>query len=70
MLLIYFFSKFGWFDYVKFAPYTLKMELMGLESLENRRKNACHYFMFDLFSGRVDACNILSLINISVPLVS
>ena len=43
---------------------------MGLESLECRQTNACHYFMFDLLSGRVDASKILSLININVPPVS
>ena len=42
---------------------------MGLESLESRT-NAFHYFMFDLLFGRVDASNILPLINISVPPVS
>ena len=64
------FKKFGWYHYVNFAPYDFKMELFGLESLENRRTNACHYFMFDLLSRRVDASNILVLINISVPPVN
>ena len=68
--LIYLFKKFGYLYYVKFAPYDFKIKLMGLESLEIRRTNACHYFIFDLLSGRINSSHILSLINISVPPIS
>ena len=58
------------FDYVRFAPYDFKIKLMGLESLKLRRANACHYFIFDLLSGRIDSSHILSLIKISVSPIS
>ena len=38
-----------------------------LWSFEDPPTNACHYFIFDLLSGSVDASNILALISIGVP---
>ena len=50
-----------------YALYDFKIELLELETLENRRICACNFFIFDLLSGRVDASNILEMININVP---
>ena len=61
--LIYMFKKFGWYHYIKFAPYNKTFWTWVIR----RRTNACHYFIFDLLSGRVDALNILTLISIGVP---
>lgn len=63
----YVFCKFGWQEYVRFAPYIFKCRLLGLTSLELRRTIACCLFIFDLLSGRIDAPNILSILNFNAP---
>lgn len=65
--LSFMFYKFGYYKYIQFAPYSFKRKVLGLESLSDRRKNACVFFIFDLFNGRIDASNILSLIDVNVP---
>ena len=42
----------------------IEINLFAVETLENCR---AFFFIFDLLSGRVDASNILSLININAP---
>ena len=46
--LMYMFQKFDWYHYVKLSPYYLKIKLFGLELLDDRRTNSCHYFMSKL----------------------
>ena len=64
---MYIFYKYGFFHSIRYAPYDFKIKLLSIETLENRRVCACHFFMFDLLSGRVDALNFLTMININVP---
>lgn len=65
--LKFMFIKFGWYIYVKFAPYEFKCSLTSLQSLESRRRNACVFFMHDLISGHIDSSNLLSMVNFNVP---
>lgn len=65
--LWYVFCKFGWQEYIRFAPYDVKCKLLNIESLSNRRKNSSALFVFDLLSGRIDAPNLLSLIDFNIP---
>lgn len=61
------FCKFGWQEYVRFAPYEFKCYLLGLQSLSQRRKVNDVLFVCDILSGRINSPNLLSLIDINVP---
>lgn len=61
------FCKFGWQEYVRFAPYQFKCELLCLETLAKRRRDACALFVFDVLSSRINSTTILSLIDFNVP---
>lgn len=61
------FCKFGWQEYIRFAPYFFKCNLLNLDSLSQRRRTTCCLLMCDLLTGRIDAPNILSQINFNVP---
>lgn len=61
------FNSFGWHDVVRWAPYEFKRSLLNIDSLENRRKNASIFFMFDLINGYINAPILLAKINFNVP---
>lgn len=61
------FRKFGWHRYVQYAPYPFKCSLLGIKSLEHRRRDACATFIFDLLSGKIDSMSLLSLIDFNIP---
>lgn len=61
------FCKFGWQEYVRFAPYNFKCHLLELESLHCRRRNSGVIFVHDIFSGHIDSPNLLSMMDINVP---
>ena len=65
--LVYVFRRFGYSNYISFAPYDFKLYLLKIESLSSRRENACRLFVFDILSGKIDAQHILELIYINVP---
>jgi hypothetical protein len=48
-------------------PYVDRCSLIRLETLAERRANACIMFIFDILSGRVNSPNLLSLIIINAP---
>jgi hypothetical protein len=48
-------------------PYVDRCALIRLETLAERRANACVMFIFDILSGRVNSSNLLSLISINAP---
>lgn len=52
----YAFKRFGWHRYVQFAPYTFKCNLLGIKSLEHRRRVACAIFIFDLLTQSNQKC--------------
>lgn len=61
------FRRFGWYNVVQYAPYAFKRGLLGIESLETRRRNADALFVFDLILGHIDAPNLLDKIDLNVP---
>lgn len=63
----YIFKKFGWHRYIQFAPYTFKCDLLGLKSLEHRRRDACAIFIFDLLTGKINSSTLLCLIDFNIP---
>jgi hypothetical protein len=48
-------------------PYVDRCALIHLETLAERRANACVMFVFEILSGRVNRSNLLSLISINAP---
>jgi hypothetical protein len=56
----YAFRGLGWTDVDRCA-------LIRLETLAEKRVNACVIFIFDILSGRVNLSNLLSLISINAP---
>lgn len=61
------FKKFGWYRYVQFAPYAFKCDLLNIKSLEQRRRDACAVFIFDILSGKINSPSLLNLIDINIP---
>jgi hypothetical protein len=57
----------GWKDMWDLHPYVDRCALIRLETLTERRANACVMFIFDILSGRVNSSNLLSLISINAP---
>ena len=51
----------------EYAPYEFKRKLLNLESLSDRRVNACRLFMYDILTGKTDSSYFMSLVNINVP---
>lgn len=48
-------------------PYSVRCQMLGLESTESRRVKAQALFVAGLLLGRIDAPNLLSLIHFYVP---
>jgi hypothetical protein len=48
-------------------PYVDKCVLIRLETLAEKRGNACGMFIFDILSGRANSSNLLSQISINAP---
>jgi hypothetical protein len=46
-------------------PYVDRYTLIRLETLAEKRANACVMFIFDILSDRVNSSNLLSLISIN-----
>jgi hypothetical protein len=57
----------GWINMCDLPAYVDSCALMRLETLAERRANACVNFIFDILSGRVHSSNLLSLISINAP---
>jgi hypothetical protein len=57
----------GWTDMCDLPPYVDRSAFIRLETLAERRANACVMFVFDILSGRVNSSNLLSLISINAP---
>jgi hypothetical protein len=57
----------GWTNMCNLPPYVDRCALIRLETLAERRANACVMFIFDILSGRVNSSNLLSLISINAP---
>jgi hypothetical protein len=47
----------GWTDMFDLPPYVDRCALIRLETLAERRVNACVMFIFDILSGRVNSSN-------------
>jgi hypothetical protein len=56
-----------WTDMFDLRPYVDRCALIRLETLAERRANACVMFIFEILSGRVNSSNLLSLISINAP---
>lgn len=56
-----------WNDPVNLPPYENRCQLLGLETLEQRRKNAKAVFVAKLLNAELDAPNLLALIDINIP---
>jgi hypothetical protein len=56
-----------WTDMCNLPPYVDRCALIRLETLAERRVNACDMFIFDIWSGGVNSLNLLSLISINAP---
>jgi hypothetical protein len=54
-------------DMFDLPPYVDRCALIRLETLAERRANACVMFIFDILSGKVNSSNLLSLISINAP---
>ena len=65
--VLYALRKLGWTEGFQLPPYMHRCQLINLESLKHRREIASVLFIFDLLSNRIDAPNLLSLIDFSVP---
>lgn len=52
----------------RLPSYVSRCKTINLPLLSARRDNASVFFVFDLLLGRIDAPNILTLLNFSVPL--
>jgi hypothetical protein len=50
----------GWTDMFDLPPYVDKCALFRLETLAERRANACVMFIFDVLSGRVNSSNLMN----------
>jgi hypothetical protein len=57
----------GWTDMCDLPPYVDRCTLIRLETLAERRANACVMFVFDILSGRVKSSNLFFLIGINAP---
>jgi hypothetical protein len=55
----------GWTDMFSLPPYVDRCVFIRLETLAERRANACVMFIFYILSGRVNSSNLLSLISIN-----
>ena len=64
--VIYALRRLGWADGFQLPPYLHRCQLINLESLKHRRDIAGVLFIFDLLPNRIDAPNLLSLIDFSV----
>ncbi|XP_062715813.1 uncharacterized protein LOC134291708 [Aedes albopictus] len=56
-----------WNDPLNLPPYGSRCELIGLETLKQRRKRAKAMFVAKLLSAEIDAPNLLQMINFNVP---
>jgi hypothetical protein len=59
-------QSLGWSSFV-LPPYLDRLELIKLQTLQERRRQACLCFIFDLFSGRIDSPKLLASIPINAP---
>jgi hypothetical protein len=57
----------GCTDMLNLPPYLERCALICLETLAERRANACVMFIFDILFGRVNSSNLLSLFSINPP---
>lgn len=65
--ILYVFRRLNWPDRLNLPPYSNRCNLINIESLERRRSNACLFFMFDLFTFRIDANEIRNLMIAKEP---
>lgn len=63
----YIFKKFGWHRYIQYAPYTFKCSLLGIASLEHRRRDACAIFVFNILTGKINSPALLPLVQLNAP---
>lgn len=55
------FRKFGWYHYIKFAPYLCKLKLLVLAS--RRWGNSCIFFIFDLMREHISSDRLWGLLS-------
>lgn len=56
-----------WNDPINLPPYEDRCQLLGLETLKKRRKDAKAVFAAKLLNGELDAPNLLALLDINIP---
>ena len=68
--LSYVFLKFDYYNYIRFAPYVFKLDIINIGSLANRRTNVCRLFVFDILPGKIDSQKVLESLYINGPPIS
>lgn len=59
--------KLGWRDRLNLLSYTDRCQLINIQTLEVRRRNAGLLFAFDIFNGNVDSPALLGILGLNVP---